>query len=207
MSPSQFKSTWTSIAVLVFLTISSVQAHPIRESSTDAAAQPESNIQPRDPVRTVHPKKANITNILIVRQRLIPDAEHYLGDAFKILGVADPTPSTKPTPTSDPFVPMNVEIEHDKPVNIKATPVVSSTTTVSTHPAEYTMVIRHGGNKPIENIQIGTSWNGKKKLTAEDLPVVFDAVMKVLSSRFRDMIDSADEVDLDKDNGLLGYLR
>lgn len=144
--------------------------------------------------------------MLIIWQRLIPDAEHYLGDVFRLLGVADPTPSTKLTPTFTPSVPTNVDIEHDKPVNIKATPVVSSTTTVSTQPAAYTTVIRHGGNKPIENIQIGTQWNGKK-LTAEDLPVVFDAVMKVLSSRFRDMIDSADEVNLDEDDGLFDYLR
>lgn len=95
-------------------------------------------------------------------------------------------------------------------MNIKATPVVSSSTTVSTHPvAAYTTVIRHGDTKPIENIQIGSGWNGKKKLTAEDLPVIFDAVTDMLSSRFRDMIDSSDEIGLaeNADEGLLDYLR
>lgn len=103
---------------------------------------------------------------------------------------------------------MNVKIEHGKPMNIKATPVVSSSTTVSTQAVSaYTTVIRHGDDEPIENIQIGPGWDGKKKVTAEDLPIIFDAVSKALSSRFRDMIDSADEVQLGEDEGLLDYLR
>lgn len=124
-----------------------------------------------------------------------------------MLGVSDPdpSPSIKPTPTT----PIFIKAEHGKPENLHATPVVSSTTTATTHPASaaFTTTVRHGDKKPIENIQIGSGWKGGKKLRAEDLPVVFGAVEMAISQRFRDLIDSSDEVGLGDDEGLLDYLR
>lgn len=166
------------------------------------------NLATRYVIRTHEKQTFNNGNILTASKRLIPDTEHYLADVFTLLGVTDPTPSDKPTPTPTVTPSMSIKAEHGKPENIKATPVVSSSTTVTTHPAAaFTTVIRHGNTKPIENIQIGSGWSGKKKLTAEDLPVIFDAVSRELARRFRNMIDSSDEVGLGDDSDLLGYLR
>lgn len=52
-----------------------------------------------------------------------------------------------------------------------------------------------GDNKPVENLQIGPGMN-TGKLTANDIPIIFNALYKTLSDRFRDMLDSSDEVSL-----------
>lgn len=49
MSLSRPRTVWATTVGLVLLAIS-VHAHPIRESSTETAAQPASKVQPRDPV-------------------------------------------------------------------------------------------------------------------------------------------------------------
>lgn len=122
-------------------------------------------------------------------QRLIPDTEHYLADVLDSIGVGDPETDTStqaaytPTPT--------IKVEQDQPVNSIATP--SSTTTQG---ATFTTVIHSGNNRPIENIQIGAGWDGKKELRASDLPAIFDAVYKEMESRFRNVIDSSDEIGL-----------
>lgn len=60
----------------------------------------------------------------------------------------------------------------------------------------FTTVIHNGNNKPIENIQIGSGWDGRKELRASDLPMIFDAVYEEMEHRFRNMIDSSDELGL-----------
>jgi hypothetical protein len=52
-----------------------------------------------------------------------------------------------------------------------------------------------GYYKPVENLQVGPGQNNGK-LTANDILVIFRAVYKTLSDRFRDMLDSSDEVSL-----------
>lgn len=62
----------------------------------------------------------------------------------------------------------------------------------------YTHNIEHvnTNEKPIENVQIMPGWDNKHQLTAEDVPRVMDAVYKELAHRFRNMLDSSDEVGL-----------
>ncbi|KAJ5698531.1 hypothetical protein N7462_000536 [Penicillium macrosclerotiorum] len=162
-------SSLSTIILLALLAVSFVYAQPIRETKTNDQAEPAPAVQPRDP-------------------RLIPDTEHYLANVLDLIGV-DPIPSDTPTPT----IPTpNVQAEHGQPENLEATPVSSSDSVT------FTTTIKSNDGKPFENIQIGSGWSGKKKLTASDLPVIFDAVAKELDHRFRDMVDSSDEVGLFK---------
>ncbi|KGO54739.1 hypothetical protein PEX1_048220 [Penicillium expansum] len=73
------------------------------------------------------------------------------------------------------------------------------TPTYSGDSAGYTHTVKHvhSNDKPIENIQIGPGWNADKKLTTEDLPVVFDTLYKELEHRLKNAIDSSDEIGLD----------
>jgi hypothetical protein len=136
------------------------------------------------------------------QQRLIPDTEHYLAEVFDLLGVSAPTP-TEPTPTETPSETHSetpsatgtpspiVKTEHGQPINLDATPVVSGSGVT------YSATIKHGNQKPIENIQIGSGYHGGKKLAASDLPIIFAAVETEIASRWRDVIDSSDELGLD----------
>ncbi|KAJ5212509.1 uncharacterized protein N7498_004155 [Penicillium cinerascens] len=188
MSLLSIRSTWSIIAMLAMLPLSSVYARPTRESGTVSQVQPATNIQPRDP-------------------RLIPAAERYLADAFAVLGVSEPETSQTPIPLTS----VHISLWQDTPENITATPTASATKT--TQPAMYTTNIRHGDDKPIENIQVGSGWTGGNKLQASDLPFIFDALSKALDHRFRNMIDSSDERGLGDDSGSndlrseIGFLR
>jgi hypothetical protein len=77
----------------------------------------------------------------------------------------------------------------------------------------YTTTNVRYGDKPIENVEIGSGWTGGKKLQASDLPFIFDAVSKILDHRFRNAVDSSDERGLGGDSGYedlvseLGFLR
>jgi hypothetical protein len=77
----------------------------------------------------------------------------------------------------------------------------------------YTTTNIRYGDKPVENVEIGSGWTGGKKLQASDLPFIFDAVSKILDHRFRNTVDSSDERGLGGDSaseGLgvwLGFLR
>lgn len=123
---------------------------------------------------------------------------------FDLLGVTYPTP-TESTPTATPTeTPLEtpsstgvpsplVKAEHGKPINLDATPVISGSGVT------YSATIKHGNQKPIENIQIGSGYHGGKKLSASDLPIIFAAVETEIASRWRDAIDSSDELGLDED--------
>jgi hypothetical protein len=131
-------------------------------------------------------------------QRLIPDTEHYLSEVFDLLGVSEPK-STAPTPTETPSETLSatsvpspiVKAEHGQPIKVDATPVVSGSGVT------YSATIKHGNQKPIENIQIGSGYHGGKKLAASDLPIIFATMEKEIASRWRDVIDSSDELGLD----------
>ncbi|CAI7573081.1 unnamed protein product [Penicillium pancosmium] len=156
-----------AVVILGLCTLASVYAQPIRE------AEGTRLLEPRDP-------------------RIIPDTESYLVNILDSLGVgkskADTSASATPTPTPTPTATMAVE--QDQPVNSVATP---STTGQG---ATFTTVIHNGNDRPIENVQIGSGWDGKKELRASDLPVIFDALYKDMESRFRNMVDSSDELGL-----------
>lgn len=133
-------------------------------------------------------------------QRLIPDTEHYLSEVLDLLGVPEPK-STEPTPTETPSetpsattVPSpTVNAEHGQPINVDATPVVSGSGVT------YSATIKHESQKPIENIQIGSGYHGGKKLSASDLPIIFAAVETEIASRWRNVIDSSDELGLNEE--------
>ena len=60
-----------------------------------------------------------------------------------------------------------------------------------------TTIVKHGGDtKPIENIQIGTGWDGEKRVQASDVPMILNAVYKEIANRFNNLVDSSDEVGL-----------
>lgn len=124
----------------------------------------------------------------VLLQRLIPDTEHYLADVLDSLGVGVPEPDAASQATYTPTPTIKAEQEH--PVNIEATPTSTGGS------VKFTTVIHNGNDRPIENIQIGNGWDGKKELRASDLPVIFDAVYKEMESRFRNVLDSSDEIGL-----------
>lgn len=201
MSPSTPKYSWTVLGALALLSVSTVYAQPIRESTTQDQAQPMPAVLPRDPVRHVRDEtlfKAHANSRL---QRLIPDTEHYLSEVFDLLGVSVPTtttsiPTETPTETTvetpsstgvhGPFV----KAEHGVPTNLDATPVISSDGVM------YSSTVKHESGEPIANIDIGPGWHGGKKLSASDLPFIFAAVETELASQWRNVIDSADELGL-----------
>ncbi|OQE31841.1 hypothetical protein PENSTE_c001G04516 [Penicillium steckii] len=165
--PATFpRISYKSMILMGLCTVASVYAHPIRETATIIE---KGALAARDP-------------------RLIPDTEHYLADVLDSIGVGEPEPDTSsqasytPTPT--------IKAEQEQPVNIEATP---SSTGAS---VKFTTVIHNGNDRPIENIQIGSGWDGKKELRASDLPMIFDAVYKEMESRFRNVLDSSDELGL-----------
>lgn len=100
-----------------------------------------------------------------------------------------------PTPTSTKTAGPLVKAEQGKPINLDATPVVSSNGVM------YSTTIKHGNQRPIENIQIGEGYHGGKKLAASDLPIIFAAVETELASRLRDAVDSSDELGLEDSFG------
>ncbi|OOQ90541.1 hypothetical protein PEBR_04414 [Penicillium brasilianum] len=182
MSPSTPKYSWTVLGALALLSVSTVYAQPIRESTTQDQAQPLPAVLPRDP-------------------RLIPDTEHYLSEVFDLLGVSlpttttsipteTPTETTVETPSSTGVHGPFVKAEHGVPTNLDATPVISSDGVM------YSSTVKHESGEPIANIDIGPGWHGGKKLSASDLPFIFAAVETELASQWRNVIDSADELGL-----------
>ncbi|KAJ5107535.1 hypothetical protein N7456_004210 [Penicillium angulare] len=181
MFPYKFGSS-LSVAVVMTLLTTAVYAVPIRDSSDEARA---SAIQPREP-------------------RIIPDTEHYLADVLDMLGVPSldssntpsSTPSLAPTPT--------VKAEEVHPQNIKATSAKveqespSPSPTTSADEVTFTTTIKNGKDRPFHNIQIGSGWEGKNRVEASDVPFIMNAVYGALADRFNDMVDSSDELGLNK---------
>lgn len=177
-----------AMIILGLSAVASVYAQPIREAEGTRV------LEPRDPVRSPSQQWLITTPILTIYyfQRIIPDTESYLVNILDSLGFgnpkADTSASATPTPTPTPTPTMAAE--QDQPVNSVATP---STTGQG---ATFTTVIHNGNDRPVENVQIGSGWDGRKELRASDLPVIFDALYKDMESRFRNMVDSSDELGL-----------
>jgi len=161
---------------------------------------------------TFHSSLKAITN---KTKRLIPDTENYVHEIFQGLGLADPSSSSTRTPSSTPTPSVKAEQGHpenlnseDHSENMKPTPTThityqsstSYTPTYDSNGAGFTHTVKHqeSSKKPIENIQLMHGWNQDRKLTSEDLPLIFDAVYQELKHRVGNMIDSSDEVGLDK---------
>ncbi|KAJ5995396.1 hypothetical protein N7481_002373 [Penicillium waksmanii] len=136
-------------------------------------------------------REAESTRVLGPRDpRIIPDTENYLVNILDSLGFGNPKTDTSTQATSTPTPTPTMTAEQDQPVNSVATP--SSTGQGAT----FTTVIHNGNDRPTENVQIGSGWDGRKELRASDLPVIFDALYDYMESRFRNMVDSSDELGL-----------
>lgn len=101
-----------------------------------------------------------------------------------------------------------MEAKQGQAENMKATPTthityessISYTPTYGSNGAGFTHTVKHqaSSDKPIANVQIGQGWDKNRKLTSEDLPILFDAVYRELKHRVGNAIDSSDEIGLDE---------
>ena len=194
------------VAALLATTVCAV---PVRMSGSSTRVERASAIQPRNPVsQTTVNNSHRQTTILIISQRLIPETEHYLDDILNMLTGESSTPDATPTSSSS-NTPMQTSTPSTKkepaePVNSQAqaskvqTPKPSPSPTTSADSVSFTTTIKSEDTKPIQNIQIGAGWNGKKRIEASDVPVIMNAVYQDIADRFNDMIDSSDEVGLKK---------
>jgi hypothetical protein len=101
-----------------------------------------------------------------------------------------PTETPVETPSSTGVHGPFIKAEHGKPTNLDATPVVSGDGVM------YSATVKHETGLPIANIDIGPGYHGGKKLSASDLPFIFAAVETEIASRWRNVVDSADELGL-----------
>ncbi|CAI7617704.1 unnamed protein product [Penicillium viridicatum] len=185
------RTSWLSVLVVALLAVSTVNAHPIHQTEEAMEKWQTSKLESRSP-------------------RLIPDTQKYVHDLLQGLGLEEPTPTatatSTPTPTPTPTATASVETKQDldsmKPT--QTTNIIYSSSTIytptySSNGAGYTHTVKHvhSNDRPIENVQIGQGWNGDKKITTEDIPVVFDALYRELEHRLNNMIDSSDEIGLD----------
>lgn len=101
-----------------------------------------------------------------------------------------------------------LEAEHGQPETTQVSPTTqviyssstSYTPTSSSNQAGYTHTLEGqvANDKPIENVQSMQGWSKDRKLTAEDLPIVFDAFYRELRHRISNTINSSDEIGLDR---------
>ncbi|KAJ6143046.1 hypothetical protein N7471_002499 [Penicillium samsonianum] len=104
--------------------------------------------------------------------------------------------STSYTPTASVETKQDLENIPTQTTHIVYSSSTSYTPTDSSNPAEYTHTVKniHNHTRPVENIQVGHGWKWGNKITADDLPAIFDAVYKELAHRLSDRINSSDEV-------------
>ncbi|KAJ5794178.1 hypothetical protein N7457_000777 [Penicillium paradoxum] len=185
MSQSSKNASWLPFLVVALLAVSTVHAHPIHQIEKEDRGQ-AGKLESRSP-------------------RLIPDTENYVNQILQGLGLAEPIPTATPTPS--------VKAEQNQPKSLKASPspsplpithiIYSSSTsytpTYGSNGASYTQTVKHetSNKKPMENIELVQGWNKDRKLTAEDLPLVFEALRRELKHRLSDMINSSDEIGLE----------
>ncbi|CAI7594239.1 unnamed protein product [Penicillium palitans] len=183
------RASWLPVLVVALLAVSTVNAHPIHQIDEAMEKGQASKLESRSP-------------------RLIPDTQKYVHDLLQGLGLVEPTATATPTPTPTPTatptasVETKQDLDNMKPTqttNIIYSSSTSYTPTYSSNEAGYTHTVKHihSNNRPIENVQIGQGWNGDKKITTEDIPVVFDTLYRELEHRLKNMIDSSDEIGLD----------
>lgn len=132
-----------------------------------------------------------------MQQRLIPDTANYLADVFGTLGIL----GCGKNPGNFPYVkgrPQNQPAAMTQGNNVAVTPSPIPTPTTTSNTVSYTYTYKNGKNnhKPIENIQIMSGYSNKQGLTTEDVRLVLGALYKTLADRFRNMVDSSDELTL-----------
>ncbi|KAJ5832404.1 hypothetical protein N7474_000715 [Penicillium riverlandense] len=192
------RSSWMTILAMALLAVCAIHAHPLPNAGKSNPTRPAYGLRPR---------------------RIIPDTTEYLSRVFAtldLLQVPKPkvteekgkpnnesqtqksnsttssTSSHNSTSTeSSTKMPMSTPMAH-------ATPASDPTPASSAVDVSYTETFKHDGSsyyKPAENLQIGPGLNNGK-LTVDDIPIIFSALYKTLSDRFRNMLDSSDEVSL-----------
>lgn len=201
------RASWLSVLVVALLAVSTVNAHPIHQTDEAMEKGQASKLESRSPVSHSDMAMCHWKNTLLTKtQRLIPDTQKYVHDLLQGLGLQAPTPTATATSTPTATPTTSVETKQDlddmKPTqttNIIYSSSTSYTPTYSSNGAGYTHTVKHvhSNNRPIENVQIGQGWNGDKKITTEDIPVVFDTLYRELEHRLKNMIDSSDEIGLD----------
>ncbi|KAJ5135861.1 uncharacterized protein N7515_005139 [Penicillium bovifimosum] len=182
------KTSWLSALAVALLAVSTVHAHPVRQMNEQMEGQ-AGKLDTRSP-------------------RLIPNTAEYLNDLFEDLGLKLPSSSTA-TPTSTPVATPTASFkpEQDEPENIQATPTThiiyssstSYTPTYGSEEAGYTHTVKQEtSHRPLKNIQLGHGWNEPNKPTADDADAIFDSVYTQLKHELSDVINSSDEVGLDR---------
>ncbi|KAJ5494394.1 hypothetical protein N7463_010481 [Penicillium fimorum] len=174
MSQAISKTSWVSLLLVVLLAVSTINAHPIRQTE-----ETKKGLGVRSP-------------------RLIPDTEEYVRTILQGFGLEEPAPT--PTSTSTPIATPNAstktnqDLENTGPTqttHMIYSSSVSHTPTYSSNGASYTQTVE---NEHTEN-QIGNGWNGGKNI--EDFTKFFQSIYKLLEHRLKDMIDSSDEIGLE----------
>ncbi|KAJ5562016.1 hypothetical protein N7535_003521 [Penicillium sp. DV-2018c] len=188
------KTSWLSTLAVGLLAVTTVHAHPVRHMTGQMEGQ-AGKLDTRSP-------------------RLIPNTAEYLDNLFEDLGLKEPTTSTaatSTTPTATPIAPAtpttSAKSDLDEQEYDKATPTIhitysSSTSYTPAYGSEepgYTHTVKHEtSHRPIENIQLGHGWNEHDKPTADDTSGIFDSVYKQLKHELSDVINSSDEIGLDR---------
>ncbi|KAJ5383060.1 hypothetical protein N7517_000971 [Penicillium concentricum] len=178
MPPIISRTAWLSLLLVALLAVSTVNAHPIRQT-----AEMENALEVRSP-------------------RLIPDTEEYVRTILQGFGLEAPTPTSTPTPTVTPTasIKTNQDLENMEPTqtthSIYSSPI-SYTSTYGSNEAGYTQTVehKHSDNEPVESAQVGDGWNGGKQV--EDFTKLFKSIYELLEHRLKDMINSSDEIGLE----------
>ncbi|KAJ5827371.1 hypothetical protein N7447_004134 [Penicillium robsamsonii] len=177
MSQVISKASWLSILLVALLAVSTVNAHPIRQTE-----EMEKGLGVRSP-------------------RLIPDTEEYVRTILQGFGLEEPAPTSTltSTPIATPTASIKPiqDLENMAPTqttHIIYSSSISHTPTYGSNGASYTQTVEHedSDNQPVESAQIGNK--GKK---IEDFTKFFQSIYKFLEHRLKDMIDSSDEIGLE----------
>ncbi|KAJ5185632.1 hypothetical protein N7491_006498 [Penicillium cf. griseofulvum] len=180
MSQVISRASWLSLLLVALLAVSTVNAHPIRQTD----AEKERGLELRSP-------------------RIIPDTQNYLSKVLQELGLEDPAPSPAPAPSPTAAVKTEKDSENHEPTQTTHVIYSNSVTYTPTHGsngAGYTETVKHEQNNdiPVVNLQIGHGFTGNKQVTAEDLPILFRFMWKLMAHQFSNMFHSSDEVGLEK---------
>ncbi|KAJ5951114.1 uncharacterized protein N7479_009527 [Penicillium vulpinum] len=197
MSQSIPRASWLSLFMVALLAVSTVNAHPISQTDKDTEQRQVVKLESRSPVS--HPQVIlyHLKNTLLIEeQRLITDTQNYVHDILQGLGLEDPTPTAAPTASIE-------TTQQQNPENTKPTHMTYSDSNIyapsyDSNGVGFTQTVKteHSNNRPVENVQVGHGWRGGDEITPEDFPFIFETMARELGHRFKNMVDSSDEVGL-----------
>ncbi|OQE06734.1 hypothetical protein PENVUL_c016G04993 [Penicillium vulpinum] len=177
MSQSIPRASWLSLFMVALLAVSTVNAHPISQTDKDTEQRQVVKLESRSP-------------------RLITDTQNYVHDILQGLGLEDPTPTAAPTASIE-------TTQQQNPENTKPTHMTYSDSNIyapsyDSNGVGFTQTVKteHSNNRPVENVQVGHGWRGGDEITPEDFPFIFETMARELGHRFKNMVDSSDEVGL-----------